>query len=310
MKKYNKLEVIQAVRDFAQAEKRWVTKSAISKGIGIPRTSILSMGIDTDEIFEEEGFPREWVNCKNPGSKERVVQPIIEFYKKLILQRNRPVYIYQLTSELGFTSIAEKSRFYRYGIDPVKVHLECGVEYHLNKKAPSKDTMENTLVDLIKTKNRYVTRDELADHLGISGSLLSFHGIKVDEVNLDHGFISSGRGFEFKVLDILKMIFINHTFELQKTFSDCRTSNDSRSCLRFDIYSPSLNLLVETDGPQHYDNTHPWYSDELVSRDIMKNKWAEQKDILLIRIKYDPNLTKEHVLSILSGTPLMQKMQG
>jgi hypothetical protein len=75
-------------------------------------------------------------------------------------------------------------------------------------------------------------------------------------------------------------------FESEKRFSDCR---DKRP-LAFDFWLPSLNVLIEYDGKQHFDGDHylSTLSDFASSqhRDRIKTAYARKKKIRLIRVKY------------------------
>lgn len=79
----------------------------------------------------------------------------------------------------------------------------------------------------------------------------------------------------------------NIQFEQQKTFSDLKS--DKGYFLKFDfaIYNHNIfSHLIEFDGPQHYNKNNAFYSEDLVKRDIQKNKYCSQNNIKLIRIPY------------------------
>jgi len=80
----------------------------------------------------------------------------------------------------------------------------------------------------------------------------------------------------------------------QKTFDDCKNPK-SRCKLKFDFYIPNKNLLIEYDGRQHYKigsfikGRHITTKKELKEmqfRDNIRNKYAKQNGIKLLRIKY------------------------
>lgn len=81
----------------------------------------------------------------------------------------------------------------------------------------------------------------------------------------------------------------NIEFVRQYTHKDCK--NDKSKCLRFDFYVESLNLLIEYDGEQHFRPIKFWGGDEIFEkvklRDKIKNDWAYNNSINLIRFKYD-----------------------
>ena len=63
---------------------------------------------------------------------------------------------------------------------------------------------------------------------------------------------------------------------------------DSKSQGRFDFYLPDYNILIEFDGIQHYREVSGWtYSLKRVQQhDKIKNNWAAQSHLKLIRIPY------------------------
>jgi very-short-patch-repair endonuclease len=72
----------------------------------------------------------------------------------------------------------------------------------------------------------------------------------------------------------------NIFYERQKTFDDCINPITS-SHLYFDFFIEN-KLLVEIDGEQHYDKSNPWYRE---GYDQIKDNWAKQHNLSLIRIK-------------------------
>ena len=70
----------------------------------------------------------------------------------------------------------------------------------------------------------------------------------------------------------------------------------------FDFYVPSINLLIEFDGKQHYEPLSFFGGieafEKLKTNDKIKNDYCEDNYINLIRIKYD----EDNIESILKGT--------
>lgn len=60
-----------------------------------------------------------------------------------------------------------------------------------------------------------------------------------------------------------------------------------------------ISRLIEYDGIQHTDVSNPWYSDDNKLRDIIKNKYAIDNGIPLIRIPYylKDNITLDDLLN-------------
>lgn len=94
---------------------------------------------------------------------------------------------------------------------------------------------------------------------------------------------------EKKISDILDSMGINYF--TQHRFDDCRNIRP----LPFDFYLPDKNICIEYDGEQHYRPVNfGGCSDDVaiesykntVFRDHIKNKYCDDNDIKLIRIKY------------------------
>lgn len=84
----------------------------------------------------------------------------------------------------------------------------------------------------------------------------------------------------------------NVVFIQQKTFPDCRNPK-TNYLLSFDFYLPEKNLLIEYDGMQHFIecwiHKHRMSKNELIDltyRDGVKNKYAQNNKINLLRIPY------------------------
>ena len=76
-------------------------------------------------------------------------------------------------------------------------------------------------------------------------------------------------------------------FYMEKTFEGCK----NKRLLRFDFYIPSMNLCIEYDGAQHYKPIELFGGksgfEKTKKRDEIKNKFCEDNDINLLRLKYD-----------------------
>ena len=85
------------------------------------------------------------------------------------------------------------------------------------------------------------------------------------------------------------------TYKREKRFKDCKDVNT----LPFDVWIPSLNLIIEFDGEQHYK---PKFGEkefyEIVYHDAIKNSYCEDNNINLLRIPYwDLNRMKEIIVN-------------
>lgn len=96
------------------------------------------------------------------------------------------------------------------------------------------------------------------------------------------------------------LITNNIKYEKEKTFNDLISSKNSK--YRYDFYLPDYNRLVEFDGIQHYQ-PFGWITEErfkeIQNSDKIKNEYAKNKGISLIRIPYTQrnNITLELLLN-------------
>ena len=101
----------------------------------------------------------------------------------------------------------------------------------------------------------------------------------VSKILVDNGLI------EPKCLDSKNCI------NREKTFEDCRNSNEGKYCrsLRFDFYIPEYNAIVEYDGEQHFRPGNKFgikKYETLLKNDKIKNDYCFKNGIKLIRIHY------------------------
>lgn len=102
-------------------------------------------------------------------------------------------------------------------------------------------------------------------------------------------YMSNG---EYKTMEYLKKN--NIIYSHQHKFNDCINPNSGLK-LKYDFYIPRLNILIEYDGEQHFRvtggmiGTHRYTDKELQNlriRDEIKNIYAKERGIKLIRISY------------------------
>ncbi len=97
--------------------------------------------------------------------------------------------------------------------------------------------------------------------------------------------ISSNEKVILKFLQENKINYIS-----QHKFIDCK----NKKLLPFDFYLPDQNVLIEFDGKQHFEPIK-WFGGEktfnnLKINDNIKNQYAFDSKIELIRIRYDENI--------------------
>jgi len=90
----------------------------------------------------------------------------------------------------------------------------------------------------------------------------------------------------------------NIQFEEQKTFKDLYYKN-KKAKLRYDFYLPTHNILIEYDGQGHYRPSHRSSLQEFNEgciRDGLKDKYARDNELLLLRIPYFKFAEIEHII--------------
>ena len=159
----------------------------------------------------------------------------------------------------------------------------------------SRKSLENKIKSLIKQELRYLTRKEIEMMLRISSGTISKYKVSIIKINKELGYTKPKSLFEQKVAKQLKTIFPKLNIIREKIFKDCLSPKGYP--LRFDFYIKDLNILVEADGFQHYNKNNPYYSYYYKQCDCIKDNYALEKGIKLIRIKYKPIVNKKYIKS-------------
>jgi very-short-patch-repair endonuclease len=301
----DKEKVISLCEKLIVLEKRFINKSEIAKLINVPRTTILSNGIDTDVICNKFGYYRFTLKPKGSHSvKAAYIESIKEGYIKYLKKVNRSAPLYEYLDYLKLTDI-EKSKYYRYELDIVSCHEKAGIRFIKNHGLDCEQARE-ILRNLIVSKNRYITGLELSKELKVSRSLLSINRnkIKLTELNLEYGFVRNLRSFEIKIGELITKYLPNYIIEKEKIFKNLKSPTSKRGTLKIDYYLPEIKLAIEVDGPCHWDKNYLYYSPKVVLRDKAKNKFCKKNNIKLIRINYSEKFSESHFKKILSGIPL------
>jgi len=81
-------------------------------------------------------------------------------------------------------------------------------------------------------------------------------------------------------------------FEKNYSFDDCKDIN----CLPFDFYLPDYKICIEYDGIQHFKPIEFWGGENglmyIKKHDKIKNDYCVNKNIKLLRIKYNEKISK------------------
>lgn len=97
---------------------------------------------------------------------------------------------------------------------------------------------------------------------------------------------------EYNIAQLLSMN--NILFKNQYIFDDLKDKKHLRYDFAILDKNGKVKRLIEFDGEQHIDKNNTWYSNTLHKHDLMKNNYAKQHKIPLVRIPY----TKRDCLSL------------
>lgn len=168
-----------------------------------------------------------------------------------------------------------------------------------NSKTVQPELLEKEVLDFIREKNEYCTKEEILKGVGRSGKTFRKNGLKISEFNSKLGFKKPKSKFQEQVGN-----FLNEKFDLvekEKKFEGL--VGNTGYPLRVDFYIPETNTVVEADGSQHKDPKHPWseFKNGTVKEyDEIKDKFFKEHGINLCRIPYKRNLKESDILSRLN----------
>lgn len=168
-------------------------------------------------------------------------------------------------------------------IDHVFCSPECSAEYKTNKPRgfyKSKLQLENDVQNLIRNEQRYLTRKEICTALNITDTTIAKFGLSIIGLHKSVGVKKNKFRDEDVVYYLLKPsipdLVTNHIFE------DCRSPKGY--ALRFDLYSADLGLCIEVDGEHHSYNTNIDALKFVQLCDSIKDKYVEERGIVMVRI--------------------------
>ena len=179
-------------------------------------------------------------------------------------------------------------------------HLKYGPE-RLNKKKTNNQFIEesNRIHDFLfdYTKTIYKTdREKVKITCKLHGDFTQLPNSHLRGRGCPSCSESKGEKSIAKFLNKFKI-----NFDRQKKFKDCKNIHE----LPFDFYIPSLRMIIEFDGKQHYEPMDFFGGEKAFERlklnDKIKNDYCEDNYINLIRIKYTnieniENILKKYIL--------------
>jgi hypothetical protein len=142
------------------------------------------------------------------------------------------------------------------------------------------------LKNLKKLYNEYfkIIYEKVGDKKLIDIISLNFekHSRAKKKINLFHS------KFEEKIYN-----YILNNYDFDMVIPNVKLNVKNKSFLWADFIivkktnNKTLYFCLETDGAQHYEKTHRWYSEESTIRDKIKEVYFQQYNITLIRYRYN-----------------------
>lgn len=298
-KQYSKQELENRISEYLLTTGVCYGITDLSKNMGIDFKTFKDYGINPISLAKSLKVPV--ARIRGPGDHETLKGRLVE-----VINRENRYITYTESIKLLKTSY---TRLKNRGITRelvVEINNSLGFTRLSNEGATMgeinnfKHSLVASIHTIIEKSEKVLSVDEMCITLGIGRHRLHRLGIYLYEIYESLGIKPPYSFFENKVYEHLITIFSIETVERQKTFEGLKSKNK----LRYDFYIPSINLLVEADGPQHYDTNHWHYSDGTTQRDELKNRYALENGINLVRIRYEPRLSLDHVKNALSGIPL------
>lgn len=182
--------------------------------------------------------------------------------------------------------------------------IKCEQQKQIDNQKLDKDYVFNYIYKNTQKEYKLVNKE---DYVNNRSKILVFHKncgetYETRFTNFQEGKrcpICAKKSKESNMAQLLKQLLkqIGIKYEEEKKFEDCKNPFTD-NFLRFDIYLPELNTLIEIDGEQHFIPIKRFGGRKTLidtqHRDHLKNKYAFQNGIELIRLSlYDVILKRK-----------------
>jgi hypothetical protein len=173
------------------------------------------------------------------------------------------------------------------------------------KKSKLNNRNKNFKLFVKKVKDKYGTKYDLSlvhyitarKKVSVMCTVDNHGSWRITPDNLLRGYECPKCNTHKGVAEINKYLAKNVYYTVEKTFPTCR----DKLPLRYDFYIPSLHLLIEYDGPQHFKPVKLFGGansfENTQMRDAIKTKWAKDNGYRLLRIKYTDFNRIEEILN-------------
>lgn len=277
---------------------RYLTSNEVLTLLNLSGTrSYLSYrGIDLTSLNKECGFQRRPI--KEYSEKQEysgwTKESLETHVKSIILEQKR--YIPEVEFVRVRNGVQLGPHLTTFKILKISVH-NLNLELGYNKSSPKIKVDKSNLIVAFKNyilkKARYVSQQEFVEKFKISLSYLTKSDIDTIDLNYELGYRDGFSYMESYAFEVFTEFGIKEIIR-QKTFDDCLSDKGIK--LRFDFFLPEYNLLVELDGPQHFDKNHKYWSKSQVQRDLIKNAYVLSKSFNFIRIPWAGRFdTSKHI---------------
>ena len=160
----------------------------------------------------------------------------------------------------------------------------------------TKESIEEEIINFIAGKNIYCSKQEILKGIKRSSKTLVKFQVNIVKIQEALGLTKPKSIFQERVYTELRRHFTN--IKCEKTFEDLLSPRGFN--LRLDFYIKELNLIVEADGAQHIDVDNQWYSEYNKECDTIKDIFAKENGINMVRIPYSRKITEVYIKQYIS----------
>ncbi len=126
----------------------------------------------------------------------------------------------------------------------------------------------------------------------------------VNSRNAGHGCPTCVNKTEMRLYDFLRSKYPDTIHNYKPIWS----INPKTNCIMpYDLYIPSHNVIIELDGPHHFEQIHIWNSpEETAKRDVLKMKYAIDNGLTIIRCVQSEYYKNTDIISQQNLIPLIK----
>ena len=258
------------IREFIRSKGRFCPYSEIQKELHLTDKTFSHWGINCTKLNEDEGFFSA-IRMKNA----HIVRQALLSGKYHSLKE-------------ALTDLGINKKDVNIGvIKSTKLLESIGIKPS-TAKYPTKESLENAIIDEIRREGAQLPASELVRRLHFDYEIAVKYGIKMYELHAKAG-VKYYRNHSYNELIFLKRASAVFKSVLwQHSFDDCRSPITGRK-LVFDFFIEDIKALVEIDGDQHYKKDHPIHSEKLEVHDLAKTTYAQNHGLKLVRIPVSPS---------------------